>query len=77
MLSRKLLVLNVLLTSGVFTGAQADELDTFQFRVGQSLQRDSNVFRLSDAVSNQSALGSSSRSDNIAVTTAGAKIDKR
>ena len=74
---RKLLVLNVLLTGGVVTGVQADELDTLQFRVGQSLQYDSNVFRLSDAVSNQAAPGSSSRSDSVAVTTVGAKIDKR
>lgn len=74
---RKLLVLNVLITGGLATGAHADELDTFQFRAGQSWQYDSNVFRLSDAASNQFVLGSPSRSDHIAVTTLGAKIDKR
>ena len=74
---RKLLVLNILLTGGVVTGVHADEFDTFQFRVGQSWQYDSNIFRLSDAASNQAVLGSSSRSDQVAVTTVGAKIDKR
>ena len=74
---RKFLVLNVILTGGIVTGVHADELDTFQFRVGQSWQNDSNVFRLSDTVSNQAALGSPGRSDNIFVTTVGAKIDKR
>ena len=74
---RKLLVLNVLLTGGVVTGVHADEFDTFQFRAGQSWQYDSNIFRLSDTVSNQAVLGSSSRSDQVAVTTVGAKIDKR
>ncbi|MBC7445117.1 MAG: putative exosortase B-associated extracellular polysaccharide biosynthesis transporter EpsL [Polaromonas sp.] len=74
---RKFLVLNAILTSGVVTGAHADELDTLQFRAGQSWQYDSNVFRLSDSVGNQAALGSSGRSDNVFVTTVGAKIDKR
>ena len=74
---RKLLVLNVFLVGGFSTGAHADELDTFQFRAGQSWQYDSNVFRLSDTVSSQAVLGSQSRSDNIFVTTVGAKIDKR
>ena len=74
---RKLLVLNILLTGGVATGVHADELDTFQFRAGQSWQYDSNIFRLSDSVSNQAVLGSPSRSDHVAVTTIGAKIDKR
>ena len=74
---RKLLVLNVLLTGGVVTGVHADEFDTFQFRAGQSWQYDSNIFRLSDAASNQAVLGSSGRSDQVAVTTVGGKIDKR
>lgn len=77
MSSRKLLVLNVFITGGLAIGAHADELDTFQFRAGQSWQYDSNVFRLSDAADNQSVLGSPSRSDHVAVTTVGAKIDKR
>lgn len=41
---------------------------TLQFRVGQSLTRDSNVFRSPDAVR---------RSDTYGVTTLGAKLDKR
>ena len=48
------------------TTARADELDTFQFFAGQSVQRDSNVFRLSGAT----------QSDTIGVTTLGVKFDK-
>jgi len=43
--------------------------DTLQFRVGQSVERDSNIFRLSD--------GSSPTSDTYGVTTLGVKFDKR
>lgn len=43
--------------------------DTLQFRVGQSVERDSNIFRLSD--------GSSPTSDTYGVTTLGLKFDKR
>lgn len=57
-------------------GAQADEQDTLQFRVGQSVQRDSNVFRLSDSANTQALLGTSNRSDTIAITSLGVKIDK-
>jgi len=77
MLLRKLLVINMVLTGGVVTGVHADELDTFQFRAGQSWQYDSNIFRLADTANNQVFLGSSDRSDQVAVTTLGAKIDKR
>ena len=77
MLLRKLLVINMCLTSGVITGVHADELDTLQFRAGQSWQYDSNIFRLDDTASNQAVLGSPDRSDQVAVTTIGAKIDKR
>ncbi len=56
--------------------AQADELDTLQFQVGQSVKHDSNVFRLSDATDTQTRLGTSDRSDTIGVTTLGIKLDK-
>ena len=69
MLLRKLLVLNLALAGVVTLDVQADELDTFQFRAGQTWQYDSNVFRLSDAVTTPT-------SDHFGVTTVGAKIDK-
>lgn len=69
MLHRKLLVLNLALAGVVTLNVQADELDTLQFRVGQTWQYDSNVFRLSD---NATAVPS----DHFGVTTVGAKIDK-
>ena len=69
MLLRKLLVLNLALAGVVTLDVQADELDTFQFRAGQTWQYDSNVFRLSDAVA-------APPSDHFGVTTIGAKIDK-
>ncbi|MDB5964713.1 MAG: epsL, partial [Polaromonas sp.] len=59
------------------TAAQADELDTLQFRVGESLQRDSNVFRLSDQANTQAITGRSERADTIAITTLGAKFNKQ
>ena len=49
-------------------GAQADELDTFQFRVGENIMHQSNVFYLSDSANPQS--------DKVAVTSAGLKINK-
>ena len=76
MLLRKLLVLNLALAGVMTLDVRADELDTFQFRTGQTWQYDSNVFRLSDSVSNQAVIGSPSRSDHFGVTTIGAKIDK-
>ncbi len=56
--------------------AQADGLDTLQFRVGQSVEHDSNVFRLSDSANTQAQLGTAERSDTVAVTTLGVKPDK-
>ena len=76
MLLRKLLVLNLALAGVVTLDVQADELDTLQFRVGQTWQYDSNVFRLSDSINNQAVIGTPSRSDHFGVTTIGAKIDK-
>jgi exopolysaccharide biosynthesis operon protein EpsL len=69
MLLRKLLVINLALAGVISLNVHADELDTLQFRAGQTWQYDSNIFRLSDAVSGP-------RSDHFGVTTIGAKIDK-
>jgi len=76
MLIYKLSVLNLVLLGAITLDVKADELDTLQFRVGQTWQYDSNVFRLSDSVGNQSVIASPSRSDHFGVTTVGAKIDK-
>jgi exopolysaccharide biosynthesis operon protein EpsL len=59
--------------------AQADELDTLQFRVGETVEHDSNVFRLSDTLTpaaTQALIGRTERSDTIMVTSAGVKFNK-
>ena len=56
--------------------AHADELDTLQFKAGESLRYDSNIFRLSDTANSQNIIGTSDRSDTIAITTVGVKVDK-
>ena len=56
--------------------AQADELDTLQFEAGQSIQRDSNAYRLSDSANAQALIGTSTRSDTIAITNLGLKVNK-
>lgn len=56
--------------------AVADELDTLQFQAGQSVMYDSNVYRLSDSADTQATLGTPGRSDTIAVTTLGVKLNK-
>jgi exopolysaccharide biosynthesis operon protein EpsL len=76
MLFRKLLVINLALAGVITLDVRADELDTLQFRAGQTWQYDSNVFRLSDSVNTQAVTGSPTRSDHYGVTTIGAKIDK-
>ncbi|MDB5929094.1 MAG: hypothetical protein JWR60_801 [Polaromonas sp.] len=76
MLSRKLLIVQLAVAGLISVDAHADELDTLQFKVGQSVQHDSNVFRLSESANTAALLGTSSRSDTIGVTTVGAKIDK-
>lgn len=76
MLLHKLIVLNLAMAGVITLNVRADELDTFQFRAGQSWQYDSNVFRLSDSINSQAAIGLSSGSDHFGVTTIGAKIDK-
>ena len=69
-------IFSLLLLGLISQQAKADELDTFQFRAGIDLRHDSNVFRLSDSVNSQAVIGNSSRSDTIAVTTIGLKVDK-
>lgn len=73
---RKLLPIPFLLLGLFPLAAQADDLDTLQFRLGQSFTHDSNVFRLSDSANTQALLGRPERDDNVAVTTAGFKINK-
>jgi exopolysaccharide biosynthesis operon protein EpsL len=72
----KLLPLPLLLLGLLPPAAQADELDTLQFRAGQSVMHDSNVFRLSDSANAQAVIGTPDRDDTVAVTTAGFKINK-
>ena len=56
--------------------ALSDELDVLQFNAGLALQRDSNVFRLSDQTSNPVVAGGSGRSDTILTSSAGLKLRK-
>ncbi|WP_411886502.1 XrtB/PEP-CTERM-associated polysaccharide biosynthesis outer membrane protein EpsL [Polaromonas sp. YR568] len=66
-----------LLVLGLFPlAAHADDLDTLQFKAGQSVTHDSNVFRLSDSANAQAVIGTPDRDDTVAVTTAGFKINK-
>lgn len=60
------------------TGApvQADELDTLQWRAGEKLQYDSNVFRLSDTADAPALIGAPGRSDTAAITTVGVLLNK-
>ncbi|MDB5870412.1 MAG: hypothetical protein JWP96_2744 [Polaromonas sp.] len=76
MLSREFVLLQLAVLGLISTDAWADELDTLQFKAGQSVQYDSNVFRLSESANNFAVLGTPARSDTIAVTTLGLKIDK-
>ena len=73
---QKLLPIPLLLLGLFPLAAQADDLDTLQFRLGQSVTHDSNVFRLPDSANTQAVLGRPERDDNVAVTTAGFKINK-
>lgn len=56
--------------------ANADQFDTLQFQAGQSVEHDSNVYRLSDSVNALAVTGSSDRSDTVAVTNAGLRLNK-
>lgn len=75
-LSRAIKPLPLALLGLFCLGAQADELDTLQFYASEDIQRDSNPFRLSDSANTQAVIGTASRSDTIAVTTLGFKINK-
>lgn len=55
---------------------RADELDTLQWTAGETLQYDSNVFRLSESANTQAIIGESSRSDTAAITTVGVVLNK-
>lgn len=73
---RKSIIFSVALLGLVSLQIQADELDTLQLKAGVGVQRDSNVFRLSDSVDAQVVVGRPDRSDTITVTTVGVKLDK-
>jgi len=74
--SRKFALLPVALAGFLCMQVHADEFDTLQFKVGQSFQHDSNVFRLSDSANTAAILGQSGRSDTVSITTLGVKLDK-
>lgn len=74
--SRKFALLPLALLTLTSLVARADELDTLQFSVGEKVVRESNVFRLSDSANTQAVLGTSNRSDTIAVTSIGLKLRK-
>ena len=54
----------------------ADEFDTLKFRVGENILHESNVFRLSDSANAQAIVGTTKRSDTVAITSAGLKLNK-
>jgi exopolysaccharide biosynthesis operon protein EpsL len=56
--------------------ARADEFDTLNVSISTSLTYDSNVFRLSDSIDPQVALGTSTKSDHISVSTLLLRLDK-
>ena len=56
--------------------AMADQYDSLNFSLGAALRYDDNLFRLSDSISPQLAIGNSNKSDRILTTNAGIKINK-
>ncbi len=74
--SRELMMVPLAVLGFISLSAQADELDTLQFKAGISAQHDSNVFRLSDTANAQSVIGTPSRSDTAAITTVGVLLNK-
>jgi exopolysaccharide biosynthesis operon protein EpsL len=74
--SREFFVFPLALLGLISTSVQADELDTLQFRAGETVQHDSNVFRLSDSASPQAVIGTPTRSDTAAITTVGVLLNK-
>ena len=73
MYSRELVLLPLALIGLISPPVQADELDTLQFRAAETVQYDSNVFRLSDTAKAQAANGSPTHSD---ITTLGVLLNK-
>jgi exopolysaccharide biosynthesis operon protein EpsL len=76
---RRLAPLALALLAVFASNAQADELDTLQFRVGEIVEHDSNVFRFSDTQTpqqTQALIGRTERSDTIMQTSAGVKFNK-
>ena len=74
--SRTLIQLPLAILGLLAFAARADEVDTLQFKVSESVQHDSNIYRLSDSADAQTLLGTPTRSDIIAVTTLGFKVNK-
>ena len=56
--------------------AYADEFDTVNISLSTSLTYDSNLFRLSDSANTQAALGTTTRSDRISISSLVLRIDK-
>src|SRR2546423_12145090 len=56
--------------------ARADEFDTLNVSISTSLTYDSNIFRLSDSIDPQAALGTSMKSDQISISTLLLRLDK-
>ena len=56
--------------------SHADELDTLQFRAGQSFQYDSNIFRLPNATNTVTLPNRIERSDTVGITTVGVLLNK-
>ena len=75
-LTKKTVLMPIALLTLSSFSVMADELDTLQFRVGENIVHESNVFRLSDSVNAQTVLGNSNRSDTIAITNLGIKLNK-
>ena len=73
---RKITLLPFVLLTFNALPVQADELDTLQFRVGENIVHESNVFRLSDSTDPQTTIGNSNKSDTVAITNVGIKLNK-
>ncbi|MGJ7522959.1 XrtB/PEP-CTERM-associated polysaccharide biosynthesis outer membrane protein EpsL [Variovorax sp. LT1P1] len=58
------------------TTAWADAADTVNLSVGYAMQFDSNLFRLPDSADSRTALGSSTLSERIGVTSVALSLDK-
>src|SRR5215212_8013278 len=56
--------------------ARADEYDTLNISLSTSLTYDSNIFRLSDSADARAVLGTSTKSDEVSVSTLLLRVDK-